>query len=111
ALSQGKQWDVVVLDPPKLAPSRKDLDRAASKYKKFNKAAIGCVKPGGLLLSCTCSAAMAQSGGLIGIIREAAAEVGREVTLVSTSGAAADHPISPAFPEGSYLCAYLLAIS
>jgi len=115
ARAEGRQWDVVVLDPPKLAPSRKvrlptdllpaigfrlfggstvpsdeqlarsyssaeirgspwqDLPRAAVKYKKLNKAALACVAPGGLLLSCTCSAAMAQSGGLIEIIREAAA--------------------------------------
>ena len=99
-----------MLDPPKLAPRRDDLERAKNKYKRLNKAALQCVRSGGLLLSCTCSSAMAQTDELVGVIRLAAAEAGRQVTLVKQYGAAADHPINPAFPEGRYLAAYLIAV-
>ncbi|EKX55229.1 hypothetical protein GUITHDRAFT_131479 [Guillardia theta CCMP2712] len=109
-VGKGCQWDVVILDPPKLAPSRKDLERAKTKYKKLNKAAMQTVKPGGLLLSCTCSAAMAQSGELIDVIKTCASELGRQVTLLKVLGAGGDHTILPAFPEGQYLCGYLIAV-
>ena len=110
SVQEGRQWDCIILDPPKLAPRRNDLERAKGKYKKLNKAALGCVRPGGLLLSCTCSSAMAQTDELVAVIRQAAAEAGRQVTLVRTYGAAGDHPINPAFPEGTYLKGYLLAV-
>jgi 23S rRNA G2069 N7-methylase RlmK/C1962 C5-methylase RlmI len=111
SVRQGKQWDRIVLDPPKLAPRRDDLERAKGKYKRLNKAALQCVRPGGLLLSCTCSSAMAQTDELLPVIREAAAEAGRQITVVRTFGAACDHPVSPSFPEGRYLAAYLVAVN
>lgn len=106
-----KTFDIVVLDPPKLAPSRKDLDRAKGKYKRLNKAALQCVKPGGLLLTCTCSSAMAQTGELLEVVRTVAAECSRQVTVARVSGAACDHPVSPSFPEGTYLQAYWVAVA
>lgn len=60
--AEERQWDIIVLDPPKLAPSRKSLERARSKYKALNRLAIRLVKPGGMLTTCTCSGAMTQSG-------------------------------------------------
>jgi len=110
SVRDAKQWDVIVLDPPKLAPRRDDLERAKNKYKRLNKAALQCVRPGGLLLSCTCSSAMAQTDELLPVIRQAAAEAGRQVTVVRTYGAAGDHPVNPSFPEGRYLAAYLVAV-
>ena len=72
ASKEGKTFDIVILDPPKLAPSRKDLDRAKGKYKKLQKAGLACVTPGGLLVTCTCSSAMAQNDELLPVIRAAA---------------------------------------
>ncbi len=63
------QYDIVVLDPPKLAPSRASLARATTKYSALNSLAMKLVKPGGLMLTCTCSGAMAQSGGFLGIVQ------------------------------------------
>lgn len=62
AAEEGRTWDVVVLDPPKLAPSRASLQRATAKYRALNQAALKLVAPGGLLMTCTCSGAMTQSG-------------------------------------------------
>lgn len=60
---QGREWDFVVLDPPKLAPSRKDLDRAARKYTRLNCLALRLVRRGGVLLTCSCSGAVTQVEG------------------------------------------------
>lgn len=63
ALAEGRTWDIVILDPPKLAPSKKVLDRASAKYRKLNSLAMQLVEPGGgLLMTCSCSGAMTQSG-------------------------------------------------
>lgn len=62
ALAAGRSWDVVVLDPPKLAPTKKVLDRAAAKYRRLNALAMQLTAPGGLLMTCSCSGAMTQSG-------------------------------------------------
>ena len=104
------RYDVVVCDPPKLAPSAKTLPRATRKYQKINALALGAVKRGGLLLTCTCSSAMTTSGNFLGVVHDAALDAGRQVTVLRTSGAAADHPIHPAFAEGAYLTAVLLHV-
>ena len=100
-------YDVVVCDPPKFAPSIKDMPRATRKYRQLNSGAIRALKPGGLLLSCSCSAAMTQSGSFVKVLTEAAANEGRSLTVIRTSGAAADHVINPGCPESSYLTAVL----
>lgn len=99
--------DIVICDPPKLAPSVKDLARATPKYRKLNGLAMRSLKPGGLLLSCTCSAAMTQSGGFVTMLQEAAQAEGRALTVLRVTGPAADHVIHPACPESSYLTAVL----
>jgi 23S rRNA G2069 N7-methylase RlmK/C1962 C5-methylase RlmI len=109
-------YDVVILDPPKLAPSMASLDRAQRKYASLNRDAIQRIDPtqGGLLLTCTCSAAMTQHLGgrtFLETIQQAATMAGRQVTLLRVSGAASCHTQSPAcFPAGDYLTAALFHI-
>ncbi|XP_024534252.1 uncharacterized protein LOC9642425 isoform X1 [Selaginella moellendorffii] len=110
ALSKGETWDVVVLDPPKLAPSRKFLEKAAIKYRNLNAMAMQLTKPGGLLMTCSCSGAVAQSQNFLSIIQEAARAAGRKAALLRVSGAGPDHPIDLAYPEGSYLTNCLLRV-
>mmetsp|Transcript_9736 Transcript_9736/g.18789 ORF Transcript_9736/g.18789 Transcript_9736/m.18789 type:complete len:525 (+) Transcript_9736:41-1615(+) len=107
------EFDIVILDPPKLAPSREPraFGRAESKYKAFNRKAIQVVAPGGLLLSCTCSAAMTQSGRFQMLLGSAAASAGRSLTVLRTTQAATDHPVSPTCPESAYLTAVLARIA
>lgn len=69
SLLQGMKWDIVVLDPPKLAPNRKVLQRAMTKYKNLNSTAMRLIKPGGLLMTCSCSGAMTQSGSFLSVIQ------------------------------------------
>lgn len=68
------------------------------------------VEPGGLLMTCSCSGAMSQSGDFIPMLQAAARDVGRRVTVVRDAGAAPDHTIDPAYPEGQYLTNVLLRV-
>jgi 23S rRNA G2069 N7-methylase RlmK/C1962 C5-methylase RlmI len=112
----GRQYDVVVLDPPKLAPTTTGLDKAKRKYHGLNRDAIKVVneKEGGLLLTCTCSAAMTQKDGgryFLDMVSGAALAAGRCVTLLRVTGAASCHTQSPvAYPAGSYLTAALFYV-
>ncbi|CAN0337068.1 unnamed protein product [Ectocarpus fasciculatus] len=103
AKTNGDEYDLVIVDPPKLAPNKKALPRATSRYKRINAAALELVAPGGILLTFTCSAAMTQGGGFVGVVQSAAAAAGRTITLLKTVGPAADHVTNPCYPEGAYL--------
>lgn len=108
---QRPQFDVVILDPPKLAPAMQMLEKAGPKYRSLNRDAITAVdnEKGGILLTCTCSAAMTQQDGgryFLRLVQSAAQSAGKHITLLSVQGAASCHTESPiAFPAGSYLTA------
>ena len=110
-------YDVVILDPPKLAPSVSNLERSARKYYALNRDAIKLVNPtqGGLLLTCTCSGAMTQREGgrfFVQTVQSAAVSAKRQLTLLRLSGAAPCHTQCPAaFPSGAYLTAALFFVS
>lgn len=111
AAVDGIFYDVVVLDPPKLAPTASSLDKARRKYHGLNRDAIKLVNPssGGLLMTCTCSAAMTQKDGgdyFLAMVAGAAQAAGRQVTVLSKSGAASCHTQSAVSqPSGAYLTA------
>jgi 23S rRNA G2069 N7-methylase RlmK/C1962 C5-methylase RlmI len=111
-----RQYDVVVLDPPKLAPTSSGLEKARRKYHGLNRDAIKVIDPGkgGLLLTCTCSAAMSQRDGgryFLDMVSGAALSAGRCVTLLRVTGAAACHVQCPvAYPAGAYLTAALFYV-
>ena len=110
------EYDIVILDPPKLAPSIKLLDKAKRKYHALNRDAISIISQqnGGLLLSCTCSAAMTQDDGgqtFLKMIQTAAQSCSKHVTLLNVYGAASCHTQSPmAFPASNYLTAALFYV-
>ena len=104
-------YDAVVLDPPKLAPTVSSLPRASARYRKLNRTAMQLVRPGGLLLTCSCSAAMTQSGKFLSVVQAAALELGRTVTLLGEFGAATDHVLSPGSLQSKYLTALLVSVS
>jgi len=116
AIEADDEFDVIVLDPPKLAPSVSSLDKASRKYHALNRDAMNLIDKsrGGLLLTCTCSAAMTQKDGgqyFLSIVNGAALSAKRRVTLLRVSGAAPCHTQSPAsFPAGAYLTAALFHV-
>ncbi|XP_038682229.1 ribosomal RNA large subunit methyltransferase I isoform X2 [Tripterygium wilfordii] len=110
ALSRSESWDLVILDPPKLAPRKKVLQSASGMYRNLNSLAMRLTKRGGLLMTCSCSGAMTQSGMFFRILQGAASTAGRKITILRQAGAACDHPIDPSYPEGAYLSNILLRV-
>ncbi|XP_059441498.1 uncharacterized protein LOC132173865 isoform X1 [Corylus avellana] len=110
ALSRNESWDLVILDPPKLAPRRKVLQSALGMYRTLNSLAMRLTRRGGLLMTCSCSGAMTQSGMFLSTLQGAATMAGRKITVVRQAGAACDHPIDPSYPEGAYLSNVFLRV-
>ncbi len=99
---QGTRFDVVIMDPPKFAESKAQLNGACRGYKDINMLAMQILKPGGTLLTYSCSCLMDQVL-FQKIIADAAVDAGREVKFVERFEQAADHPTDSAYPEGFYL--------
>jgi 23S rRNA (cytosine1962-C5)-methyltransferase len=104
----GRQYDVIVLDPPAFAKSRKHLAAAMRGYKELNLRALRMLKPGGVLVTCTCSSAVSEEDFLV-MLTEAAQDAHRPVRLVEKHAQAKDHPILLGVPETSYLKCMVLA--
>ena len=105
----GETFDLIVLDPPKFAPSASHAERASRAYKDINLLGFRLLAPGGLLMTYSCS-------GGIGvelfqkIVAGAACDSGRTARIVKRLQGAADHPVDLAFPEGEYLKGLLLQL-
>jgi len=99
---EGRQFDLVVLDPPAFAKSQRAVQAALDGYASLNRQALALVVPGGLLATASCSARISPEA-FQGALKEAAAKSGVDLTLVEERYQPADHPISLAFPEGRYL--------
>ena len=105
----GRLFDLIVLDPPKFAPSAAHAESAARAYKDINLLGFRLLKPGGMLMTYSCS-------GGVGlelfqkIIADAAHDAGREARIVRRLAGAADHPIALSFPEGEYLKGLLVQV-
>jgi 23S rRNA (cytosine1962-C5)-methyltransferase len=98
----GRTFGVVVLDPPKLIPSRLDIAPGKRKYFDLNVLAMRLVEPGGLLLTCSCSGLLSSEEFVI-LLRAAARQAGRSAQLLALTGASPDHPVALDALEGSYL--------
>jgi 23S rRNA (cytosine1962-C5)-methyltransferase len=107
--ANGRQYGVVVLDPPKLIPSRLDIAAGKRKYFDLNALAMGLVEPGGLLLTCSCSGLLSPEEFLY-LIRASARRAGRSAQVLAIRGAAPDHPIGLEALEGAYLKAVWLRL-
>ncbi|MGA8050076.1 MAG: class I SAM-dependent methyltransferase [Burkholderiales bacterium] len=101
------RFDLIVLDPPKFAPTAAQARNAARAYKDINLLAFKLLSPGGMLATFSCSggvtAELFQS-----IVAGAALDAGVEAKIIERFGAAADHPVALEFPEGEYLKGLLL---
>ncbi len=98
----GPHFDVIILDPPKFATSKRSVDRALRGYKDINLLAMGLLRPGGVLATFSCSglidAALFQK-----VIFGAAIDARRSVQILEWLHQGADHPVAVTFPEGQYL--------
>lgn len=106
---EGKKFDIVILDPPKYAPSRSALDRAARAYKDLNRLGLLLLEPGGLLATFSCSGAV-DIDTFKQIIAWAALDAGKEVQVIKQFFQPEDHPVRLSFPEGEYLKGLLVRV-
>lgn len=102
-------YDFIILDPPKLAPSRQHLGKATSHYIALNRAAMTQLPAGGLLLTCSCSSAM-EMPLFKRLLVDAAMGCGRRVQIITAGMGGMDHPINAAYPESEYLKWVLLRV-
>jgi 23S rRNA (cytosine1962-C5)-methyltransferase len=104
------EFDWVILDPPSLVPRRRDLAGAQEHYRQLNRLALARVVPGGIFVSCSCSALLDESGHL-SIIRAAARKARRGLTVIGRGTMPADHPLDPMLPESGYLKCWYFCVA
>jgi 23S rRNA (cytosine1962-C5)-methyltransferase len=96
------QFDLVILDPPKFAPTKAQARKAARGYKDINLLGFKLLKPGGTLMTYSCSGGI-DAGFFQKIVADAALDAGVDAKILYHLGQAPDHPTNLAFPEGTYL--------
>ena len=105
----GRRFDIVVSDPPKFAPSKRDVSRALSAYRDLHLRAMRLVEPGGLLAASSCSGAV-NAEEFEQTVRDAAYDLGRHARILHRGGQAPDHPVLATCPEGRYLKFLLVCV-
>jgi 23S rRNA (cytosine1962-C5)-methyltransferase len=98
----GRLFDTIVLDPPKFIPTREDFAEGRQKYFDLNRLALEVLKPGGTLLTCSCSGLLSGED-FFAMLRGAARAANRRVQVLRATGAGPDHPVMTDCPEGAYL--------
>lgn len=107
---EGRKFDTVVVDPPRLASSRKHLDAASRAYYRLNRSAIDLIPDGGTLVTCSCSGRLSRTD-FLNILVDVARRAGRDITVMENRGAAPDHPMRISCPESDYLKCLICEIS
>jgi 23S rRNA (cytosine1962-C5)-methyltransferase len=109
AVQRGEQFDVIVCDPPKFAHNAQQVQKAARGYKDLNLHCFKLLKPGGYLMTFSCSGAV--SADLFQkIVFGALVDSGRQAQILRHLGPSDDHPVALTFPEGAYLKGLLLRV-
>lgn len=108
-LTKAGSYDLVVLDPPKLVPSKQHVERAKNYYRFLHREVFKYMKSGSLLMTCNCSSALS-SQEFCSLVSLQAGAVGKQARILGVYGPASCHPTLASFPEGNYLTAILLAV-
>jgi 23S rRNA (cytosine1962-C5)-methyltransferase len=108
--SSGRRYDTVVLDPPAFAKSKRNLETALRGYKELNLRALKMLRPGGVLVTCSCSYHVSPIA-FLEVVAQASQDLNRNLRLVENRTQAKDHPILVAVPETGYLKCMILAVS
>ena len=107
--SEGRVFDVVVIDPPALAKRRSALPAAERAYKELNLRGLRLVRPGGILVTCSCSSKLT-ADRFAAVVGDAARDAGRPVQVLERRGAGRDHPPLLGVPETEYLKCWILRV-
>ena len=108
--ASGRQYDTIVLDPPAFAKNRQNLETALRGYKELNLRALKMLRPGGVLVTCSCSYHVSEAE-FLEMVANAGRDVHRTLRVLERRGQAKDHPVLVNVPESSYLKCLLLSVS
>jgi 23S rRNA (cytosine1962-C5)-methyltransferase len=108
--SSGRQYDTLVLDPPAFAKTVRNLETAMRGYKELNLRALKMLRPGGILVTCTCSYHVGLPD-FIQMLSSASRDIHRPVRILETRGQSQDHPALLNVPETSYLKCVIAVVS
>ncbi|TVP49927.1 MAG: class I SAM-dependent rRNA methyltransferase [Gemmatimonadales bacterium] len=108
-LEAGRSYDLIVLDPPRFARSRRGVPSALRGYARLNEAAVRILEPGGVLATFSCSGRVTREA-FAGVLAEVASRTGRRLRILETLGQPADHPVDPNTPETAYLKGFVLEV-
>jgi 23S rRNA (cytosine1962-C5)-methyltransferase len=101
-VDRGELFDMIVLDPPKLAGARDKVPKAMAAYHRLNYLALRCLRPGGILVTCSCSGRVGRSD-FLNVLLGSARRAGKDLQILENRGAGADHPVNIHCPETDYL--------
>jgi 23S rRNA (cytosine1962-C5)-methyltransferase len=108
--ASNRRYDTIVLDPPAFAKTKRDLDKALGGYKELNLRAMKMLRPGGILVTCSCSFHVSPSD-FLKVVADAAQDAHKSLRIIEHRGASKDHPILLNVPETSYLQCLILSVS
>jgi 23S rRNA (cytosine1962-C5)-methyltransferase len=108
--ASNRRYDTIVLDPPAFAKTKRDLDKALGGYKELNLRAMKMLRPGGILVTCSCSFHVSPSD-FLKVVADAAQDAHKSLRIIEHRGASKDHPILLNVPETSYLQCLVLSVS
>jgi len=100
--AEKRTFDMIIADPPKLAQTQGQIEKAARAYKDLNLVAMQLLRPGGTLITFSCSG-LVTSELFQKIVFGAAVDAGRDVQIIERLSQSSDHPVLLSFPEGEYL--------
>jgi 23S rRNA (cytosine1962-C5)-methyltransferase len=101
-VNDGQQFDAVILDPPRFAGSRHQVDAAIRAYTRLNSAAVDLLPPGGILVTCSCSGRVSRSD-FLNMLMDVGRRRRRDLVVLQNRGPAPDHPVAISCPESNYL--------
>ncbi|EMI56098.1 class I SAM-dependent rRNA methyltransferase [Rhodopirellula sallentina] len=99
---RGEFFDAVVLDPPRFAGSRRQVDSALRAYARLNMSAVNLLQPGGLLVTCSCSGHVSRAD-FLNMLADVGRKRRRDIIILQSRGPASDHPLAVSCPESDYL--------
>ena len=105
-----RHYDTIVLDPPAFAKTKRDLDKAMRGYKEINLRALKMLRPGGILVTCSCSFHVS-APDFLAVVADAARDAHKSLRLLENRGQSKDHPVLLSVPETSYLKCLILSVS
>jgi 23S rRNA (cytosine1962-C5)-methyltransferase len=105
-----RRYDTIVLDPPAFAKTKRDLEKALGGYKELNLRAMKMLRPGGILVTCSCSYHVS-AADFFEVVADAARDAHKSFRVIENRGAAKDHPMLLNVPETSYLKCLILCLS